>query len=321
MKQAFLKVIAILTLQILPAWGLQAAEIHDAASRGDLETVQRLLKLNPHSLQETDENGRSPLPNYEGKIIQTKIDIGGYALYVNIAGEGSPAVIFEAGGSHTSSIWELVQPEVSKMTRTFSYDRAGLGKSDKRNLPNTSLTQVQELHALLKKADVKGPYIFVANSYGAFIVKLFANLYPNKVSGVVFVDGTHEKLTEFLSNNLAPDQLEVLKKMMAANPDGNYEEMLISAEQVKEAGKKDELRKKPVVVLTSDIQIAEKQFAGTPMQIAFSQWMNWQKDLVALSDKSQQYIIEGSGHLIHSDKPQAVIDAIKKMIECNSQGR
>jgi len=259
--------------------------------------------------------------NYEEKAVQTKIDIGGYALYVNMAGVGSPAVIFEAGGGNTSPIWARVQPEISKITRTFSYDRAGLGKSDKRNLSNTTLTQVQELHTLLRKAGVKEPYILVANSYGAFIAKLFANTYPREVSGIVFVDGTHEKLIEFLSNDLSPDQLSIFKKMAASNPDGNFAEVSISAEQIKEAGKKDELRNKPIIVLTSDIEITAKQFADTPLSPALSQWLNWQQDLAALSDKSKQYTIKGSGHIIHFDRPQVVINAIQKMIEYDLKGR
>ena len=259
--------------------------------------------------------------NNAAKTIQTKIDIGGYALYVNIAGEGSPTVIFEAGGGNASFIWGRVQPEISKITRTFSYDRAGLGRSDKRNLPNTCLTQVQELHTLLKKAEVKEPYIYVANSYGAFLAELFTSMYPKEVAGVVFVDGTDEKFGEYLSNNLSPEQLDIFKKMAASSPDGNFEEMLISAQQVKEARKQNALRNKPVIVLTADIQISAKQFANTPMSIAISQWMNWQQDLVALSDKSEQSIIKGSGHLIHYDKPEAVINAIKKMIDYDLKGR
>jgi pimeloyl-ACP methyl ester carboxylesterase len=262
-----------------------------------------------------------PQINYGENAVQTKIDIGGYALYVNLAGAGSPAVIFEAGGGNTSSIWARVQPEISKITRTFSYDRAGLGKSDKRNLPNTTLTQVQELHTLLRKAEVREPYVFVANSYGAFIAKLFANTYPSEVAGIVYVDGTHEKLIEFLSNDLSPDQLSIFKKMAASNPDGSFEEVSISAEQIKEAGKKDELRKKPIIVLTSDIEITAKQFADTPLSPALSRWLNWQQDLAASSDKSKQYIIRGSGHIIHFDRPQIVINAIKKMIEYDLKGR
>jgi hypothetical protein len=109
--------------------------------------------------------------------------------------------------------------------------------------------------------------------------------------------------------------------MAASNPDGNYEEVSISAEQIKEAGKKDELRNKPIIVLTSDIEITARQFANTPLAPALSQWLNWQQDLAALSDKSRQYVIKGSGHIIHLDRPQVVINAIKKMIEYDLKGR
>ncbi len=255
------------------------------------------------------------------KSIQTKMDIGGYALYINMAGAGSPTVIFEAGSPGTSSNWNLVQPEISKVTTTFSYDRAGLGQSDKRNIASTCQTQVHELHALLKKAAAREPYIFVANSYGAYLAKLFTATYPQEVAGIVFVDGTHEKYSEYLRDNLAPEQLELFKKMTASNPDGNFEEFMTSTRQVKEAEKQNALRKKPVIVLTSDHQILTRQYANSPMSGAIAQWPTWQRDLVALSDHSKQYVIKGSGHLIQRDKPQIVINAIKKMIDYDLQDR
>lgn len=62
MTQTFFKPLAaLMLLLILPTAGLQAAEIHRAASVGDLETVKKLLEQNPRLLQEVDENGRSPL--------------------------------------------------------------------------------------------------------------------------------------------------------------------------------------------------------------------------------------------------------------------
>jgi len=248
------------------------------------------------------------------KTLQTKIDVGGYSLFANIAGEGSPTVIFEAGGGNTNSVWDRVQSEISKITKTVSYDRAGLGQSDRRNEPNTASNQVQELHTLLEKSDVHGPYIIVANSYGAFVARLFAAQYPDEVSGVVFVDGTHEKFINYLFKNLSPDQLAIFKKMDESNPDGDASEIVISARQVEDAGKRNVLRNKPVIVLSSDMEITAKQFANTPMAIVFPQWMNWQKDLAALSDRSRQSTVKGSGHLIHRDKPQVVIDAIKEML-------
>jgi pimeloyl-ACP methyl ester carboxylesterase len=253
--------------------------------------------------------------------VQTKFDVGGYSLYAQVAGSGGPTVIFEAGSPGTTASWRLVQPEVGKFTRTFAYDRAGLGKSDRRKGPSSCLGQVQELHALLEKAGVAGPYIYVANSYGAYLAKLFAATYPGEVAGVVFVDGTHEKFSEFLAHNLTPEQRDQFKKMTADDPDGHFDEIVSGALQVKEAGKRDALRNTPVVVLTSDLEITAKAYAGTPLSGAFSEWPGWQRDLAASSDRSRQAVIKGSGHLIQLDKPQAVIEAIREVIEAGRKSR
>src|SRR5437588_4166775 len=57
------------------------------------------------------------------------VDIGGRRLHINCTGQGSPAVILDAGLGEHSLYWFLVQPEVAKFTRVCSYDRAGLGWS------------------------------------------------------------------------------------------------------------------------------------------------------------------------------------------------
>jgi pimeloyl-ACP methyl ester carboxylesterase len=259
--------------------------------------------------------GQKQKVEFDQKTNSNRIDIGGFSLYSEIQGEGSPTVIFESGGGDNSSVWQYVQPEIAKITRTFVYDRAGLGKSDKSPNPRTSMEQVRELRVLLEKAKVKPPYIFVTNSYGAFISKIYANLYPEEVSGVVFVDGTNEKLAEFAFENLSFLKLMFYKFMTRKEPDGSFNEFYKSGEEVKEAEKHDGMRNTPVIVLTSDVTITAKQFANSPFSNAISEWMNWQKELVALSNKSKQYIIYGSGHMIHKENPKVVIDAIKRLLK------
>ncbi len=254
-------------------------------------------------------------------VVKTKFDVGGYSLYAQIAGTWRPTVIFEAGSPGTTESWRLVQPEIAKFTRTFAYDRAGLGKSDRRKGPASCLGQVRELHALLEKAGVAGPYIYVANSYGAYLAKLFAATYPGEVAGVVFVDGTHEKFSEYLAHRLAPEQREQFKKMSAEEPDGNFDEIVSGALQVEEAGRRDALRNTPVFVLTSDLEITAKAYAGTPLSGAISEWPGWQRDLAAASDRSRRAVIKGSGHLIQLDKPEAVIEAIRTVIEDGRKNR
>ena len=92
----------------------------------------------------------------------TLIDMGGYKLHLYCTGErktSQPTVVLEAGSGSASPDWGLVQPEIAKVTRVCSYDRAGYGWSDPGPLPRTSQRFAEELHTLLDKAGEEGPYI------------------------------------------------------------------------------------------------------------------------------------------------------------------
>ena len=57
---------------------------------------------------------------------------------------------------------------------------------------------MEELHTLLKNAGIPGPYILVGHSFGGMNVRLYANMYPNEVAGIVLVDSAHEDQSERL---------------------------------------------------------------------------------------------------------------------------
>ena len=67
-----------------------------------------------------------------------------------------------SGGSSAS--WGLVQPEIAQSTRVCSYDRAGAGWSERGPIPRDMNQQVRELHALLARAQIDGPYVLVGHS-------------------------------------------------------------------------------------------------------------------------------------------------------------
>jgi pimeloyl-ACP methyl ester carboxylesterase len=87
------------------------------------------------------------------------VDIGGYQLYLDCRGKGSPTVVLDSGLDDTSGAWGLVQPEVAKFTQVCSYDRAYLGFSDVGPIPWTLHQQVFELHRLLKAANIRPPLL------------------------------------------------------------------------------------------------------------------------------------------------------------------
>lgn len=111
-------------------------------------------------------------------------------------GSGSPTVVFDSGLSDWSNTWALIQPAVATRTHACSYDRAGMGYSDRATQPRTPLNIVHDLHALLERAGIQGPLLLVGHSLGGFNMKLYAALYPQQVAGAVLVDPSEERLWE-----------------------------------------------------------------------------------------------------------------------------
>jgi pimeloyl-ACP methyl ester carboxylesterase len=121
------------------------------------------------------------------------VEVGGYRLHINCQGEGSLTVVIEAAGGDSSLSWDQVQQEVAKFTRVCTYDRAGLGWSERSPKSRTAQTVVQELHSLLTNAGIEGPYVLVGHSIGGLYVRLYAHRYPDEVVGMVLVDASHEE--------------------------------------------------------------------------------------------------------------------------------
>jgi pimeloyl-ACP methyl ester carboxylesterase len=120
------------------------------------------------------------------------VDAGGHLLHLNIKGKGDPVIIFENGSGDFSFIWDLVQPEIAKITKTVTYDRAGYAWSEEGPTPRSGKQISYELHTALANAGIKGPYVLVGQSYGGFLVRSFARFYKKEVVGLVLVDALHE---------------------------------------------------------------------------------------------------------------------------------
>ena len=119
------------------------------------------------------------------------VDIDGSRLHMHVVGTGSPTVVFEAGLGAMSAGWGWIQPEIGKLTRTVSYDRAGLGWSDASPSHPSALLTSLRLHKLLQATGIPGPYVLVGHSMGGLLVRVFANLYSDEVAGMVLVDASH----------------------------------------------------------------------------------------------------------------------------------
>src|SRR3990167_3642864 len=87
----------------------------------------------------------------------------------------------------------LVHSEMAKCANCLSYDRAGFGWSRGSAAPCTSQNSVKDLHDLMLKLSLPKPYILVGHSYGGMLNRLYTEMYPDEVAGIVLVDAYHEE--------------------------------------------------------------------------------------------------------------------------------
>ena len=120
------------------------------------------------------------------------VDIGGYRLHLYCVGRGTPTIVLIPGAGDYSFDWALVQPALSKETRTCSYDRAGYAWSDLGPNPRTMWQEAAEVRRLLERAGIDGPVVLVGHSIGGLIARVYAREYPDAVAGIALVDATSE---------------------------------------------------------------------------------------------------------------------------------
>jgi pimeloyl-ACP methyl ester carboxylesterase len=279
----------------------------------------------------------NPMP---GKLV----DVGGYKMHIDCAGEGSPTVILDSGLGDTYVSWRKVQPQIAKFTRVCSYDRAGLGYSDSSFRSRTSRDIAEELRGLLQTAGIAPPYILVGHSMGGYNVRLYASLYRNEVAGMVLVDASHpeqenrfpaelknmerswQREAEFLAYTMpfgVPRLIglcddEPVQRAAECNGHSAREDVAElkgfpeSAAQTAATGSLGDM---PLAVLSHD---PDKPSADLPADLAKptnDAWEKMQEELAHLSTRGTQVIAKNSSHYIQIDRPDVVIDAVRSVVD------
>jgi pimeloyl-ACP methyl ester carboxylesterase len=261
----------------------------------------------------------APRPTLPGD----KIDVGGYNLYLDCKGTGSPTVILESGLEGDVVTWKDVHPEVAKFTRVCRYDRAGLAHSDYGPTPRDAEMTAMDLHILLTLANVTPPYIFVGHSFGGLLIRRYAYDFPGEVSGMIFVDALHEdwwdEALALLPSDTSNDSPRLASFRLYLtdgwrDPSSNFEAMDIPAvvNQVRETGNLGDM---PITVLTAGNFTVLNPGLPPELETTLANlFVEQQSRLAALSTNGTQTIVPDTGHNMPREDPQVIIDAIQVMV-------
>jgi len=118
------------------------------------------------------------------------IDVGGHRLHLRCTGSGGPTVVLEPGAGAMSSALGWITPAVARQTRVCVYDRAGRGWSEPADAPQDGVRIATDLHTLLQRGQVPGPYVLAGHSFGGLYALTFASRYPGEVAGMALIDST-----------------------------------------------------------------------------------------------------------------------------------
>ncbi|WP_406275578.1 alpha/beta hydrolase [Nocardia sp. NBC_00881] len=118
-------------------------------------------------------------------------EVDGRRIFVHRSGSGGPAVVLLPGASAVGLDYFGVQQQVSQFTTAVVYDRGGTGYSDPLPLPRSAAAVATELHELLHALNIAAPYVLAPHSLGGFYAHRFAQLYPQEVAGLVWLDALH----------------------------------------------------------------------------------------------------------------------------------
>jgi pimeloyl-ACP methyl ester carboxylesterase len=278
------------------------------------------------------------------------IDVGGYKMHLRCTGAGIPTVMLEAGVGDFSLVWNDIQAVLSQEVRTCSYDRAGLGWSDRGPFPRDPEHEAAELHQLLQRAHVSPPYILVGHSYGGDVVRVYAGHFPDQLAGVVLVEASNEDKWSMIPGMLQTWRVyneECRKDVWRARfgwlrfrhdalPPGYPQEVRSLAESLtymqngtvttceeyasligagpSQVGSIRSIGNVPLIVISAGKNIFEG-LTSVPQREAGAVWKQLQAESLHLSSSSNVVIAEDSGHYVQLDQPQVLIQQIMTLVK------
>ena len=267
------------------------------------------------------------------------VDVGPYRLHLECHGSRGPTVILEPGAGGSAASMGLIAPAVARDSRVCVYDRAGRGWSDPAASPPDGAQIATDLHTLLDRSQVPGPYVLAGHSFGGLYVRTYASRYPEQVAGLVLVDSTaaHNKpvsqpkagsysvlkhvsslvattsrlgvgrlLADTSFSDLPPKYRDDARATAATAKEmsGVLDEYGVANRSVAEAGRLRSLDAKPLVVLTAERGNSKG-------------WMADQNKTVTLSTNSLHRVVPGATHaslVQNPDHAAAVTRAIHDVV-------
>jgi pimeloyl-ACP methyl ester carboxylesterase len=242
-------------------------------------------------------------------LTDRSIAIEGTSIHLRCGGTraAGPIVILEAGAGGGTDSWLTVHESIAGLVRVCAYDRPDTKGSGPYPKGMTAAQYPAFLLAMLREAGEAPPYVMVGHSFGGLIVSLAAATFPAEVSGLVLVDSSHEdQMKRMAAITGPPPPPPATPPPGAAPPPPAGVRFPDFADVVRAKRFRTDL---PLAVLTAARPMPDPEWTKiAPL------WLEMQRELASRSTRSSHIVLDNAGHFIQRDAPEAVVDAIRKVL-------
>jgi pimeloyl-ACP methyl ester carboxylesterase len=241
-------------------------------------------------------------------------------------GRRGPVVVFDSGWSADSRAWKKVMAGLTDRYRVCAQDRAGQGRSSPGPIPRDGEAVARDLHAALTRGSVPKPWVLVGHSLGGLNMRHFVRLFPQEVAGLVLVDPTSPTgpgafggqvarsrgCVEALKSGLFPPERPELGRCKGDDPAkalAKWEARLSEIDSVGRSTSEGLKAQGPGSLSVPLIVLRPGGQAKLPEGALFTD------PQASLSTKGEARLVEGSGHMMMFDRPDAIVTAVKDVLK------
>lgn len=264
------------------------------------------------------------------------INLDSHRIHVHCVGSGPVTVLFEPGLGGSAFEWQPIQDAVGKRVQACVYDRAGYGWSDPSPFRGDVKQLAKETDLILTQIADTNKLVLVGHSFGGFVVRMLTLRRPDQVIGMVLVDTSHEDQLSRMEKPGSTKILPIGNTFVMARPEvpanlpkeisrkieafsrmrksysATEREMRSFRDSIEQMKAIDELYAFPLKVLYRGLNpLAEEKDGVDRHRI----WVEMQQSLAELSSDGEVIVGEQSGHHVHIDEPQLVIDALNDILD------